>query len=200
MWRARSSRTRATAPERRRAAPRTSWARRRGVLATNAGRLGAPSDDEGVTTFRFCGGPSCRRARCSSAASQHSRGSSPATPPCAETLAEVTELATVAVPQAEFAGITMTVDSTPGTWIFTHPEVSRVDRVQYDTGDGPCLDAWRTAEVQTIESTQSGRAVATVPAGLVRTRDPEHDLAPPAHRSSGHRSDELLRTERGRLR
>jgi hypothetical protein len=53
-----------------------------------------------------------------------------------EALAEVTALATVAVPQAEFAGITMTVDDTPGTWIFTHPDVQRVDRVQYDTGTG----------------------------------------------------------------
>jgi GAF domain-containing protein len=73
-----------------------------------------------------------------------------------EALAEVTALATVAVPQAEFAGITMTVDDTPGTWIFTHPDVQRVDRVQYDTGDGPCLDAWRTGEVQTIRSTRQG--------------------------------------------
>src|SRR5215210_5368733 len=72
-----------------------------------------------------------------------------------ETLSEVTELATVAVPQAEFAGITMTVDDMPGTWIFTHPEVPRVDRIQYDTGDGPCLDAWRTGEVQTIGSTRA---------------------------------------------
>jgi GAF domain-containing protein len=71
-----------------------------------------------------------------------------------DALAEVTALATVAVPQAEFAGITMTVDGTPGTWIFTHPDVHRVDRVQYDTGDGPCLDAWRTGEVQMIDSTR----------------------------------------------
>ena len=69
------------------------------------------------------------------------------------TLTAITELVTIAVPQAEFAGITMTVDSTPGTWIFTHPTVSRLDRVQYDTGDGPCLDAVRSGDVQVIEST-----------------------------------------------
>jgi GAF domain-containing protein len=72
-----------------------------------------------------------------------------------EALSEVTALATVAVPQAEFAGITMAIEDMPGTWIFTHPHVQRVDRVQYDTGDGPCLDAWRTGEVQTIRSTRA---------------------------------------------
>ncbi|HZX54482.1 MAG TPA: GAF and ANTAR domain-containing protein [Ilumatobacteraceae bacterium] len=70
-----------------------------------------------------------------------------------ETLTRVSELTTVAVPQAEFVGITMMVDGRVGTFVFTHPDVPDIDRAQYDTGRGPCVDAYRTGDVFVIEST-----------------------------------------------
>ena len=40
----------------------------------------------------------------------------------------------------------------------THPEVPEIDRAQYRTGDGPCVDAFRNGEPYGIESTsQPGR-------------------------------------------
>jgi GAF domain-containing protein len=72
-----------------------------------------------------------------------------------ETLTRVAELATTTVPQAEFVGITMMVDGRVGTYVFTHPTVQEIDRAQYETGDGPCLDAYRDGIVVPIESTET---------------------------------------------
>src|SRR4051795_13360301 len=60
-----------------------------------------------------------------------------------DTLTRIAELAQLAVPDAEFVGLTMLVDDRPGTYIFTHPDVPEIDQDQYDTGDGPCLDCFR---------------------------------------------------------
>jgi GAF domain-containing protein len=46
----------------------------------------------------------------------------------------------------------MTVDARPGTYVFTHPDVEHIDKPQYDTGDGPCVEAFRTGEVVIIGS------------------------------------------------
>src|SRR3954454_22604444 len=70
-----------------------------------------------------------------------------------ETLTRVSELTTVAVPQSEFVGITMMVDGRVGTFVFTHPEVPEIDRAQYETGRGPCINAFNTGEVFIIDST-----------------------------------------------
>src|SRR5215203_4248277 len=70
-----------------------------------------------------------------------------------ETLTRVSELTTVAVPQSEFVGITMMVDGQVGTFVFTHPEVPEIDRAQYDTRRGPCVEAYTTGDVFVIDST-----------------------------------------------
>jgi len=70
-----------------------------------------------------------------------------------ETLTRVSELTSVAVPQSEFVGITMMVDGRVGTYVFTHPTVPEIDRAQYDSGRGPCVDAYHTGNVFTIDST-----------------------------------------------
>ena len=49
----------------------------------------------------------------------------------------------------------MTVDARIGTYVFTHPDVREVDQAQYDTGDGPCVDAFRTAEDVVIDDTRA---------------------------------------------
>jgi GAF domain-containing protein len=70
-----------------------------------------------------------------------------------ETLQRVADLTLQAVPQAVFVGITLLVEDKLGTYVFTHPEVPEIDRAQYDTGDGPCLDAFRTGAPVLIPST-----------------------------------------------
>jgi GAF domain-containing protein len=75
-----------------------------------------------------------------------------------ETLHQVAELTVQAVPGADHVGITLLVDDTFKTSVFTHPEVPEIDQAQYRTGDGPCVDAYRTGVPHRIESTlEAGR-------------------------------------------
>jgi GAF domain-containing protein len=69
-----------------------------------------------------------------------------------ETLHRVAELACEAGP-ADMAGITMLVEDTPSTGVFTDPEAVEIDQSQYRSGRGPCLEAFRTQETYRIEST-----------------------------------------------
>ncbi len=69
-----------------------------------------------------------------------------------DTLQRVTELACEAS-RADMAGITMLVDGMPCTGVFTDPEAPEIDNAQYDSGHGPCLDAFRDQRVYRIEST-----------------------------------------------
>src|SRR4051812_38628281 len=70
-----------------------------------------------------------------------------------DTLQRVAELTTEAVGSAEYAGITMMSERGPTTAVFTHPVAPEIDQAQYETGRGPCLDAYRGGEVQRIRST-----------------------------------------------
>jgi GAF domain-containing protein len=74
-----------------------------------------------------------------------------------QTLQRVTELAGQAVGPASMAGITMVVDGRAGTAFFTEEEVREIDQAQYDVGDGPCLESFRTGEPVIIESTLEDR-------------------------------------------
>ena len=70
-----------------------------------------------------------------------------------ETLHEIANITMQAVPVADHVGITMMVGDKLTTSVFTHPEVPEIDRAQYRTGEGPCVDAYRTGTPHTIEST-----------------------------------------------
>jgi GAF domain-containing protein len=75
-----------------------------------------------------------------------------------DTLHQIAELTIQAIPAVDHAGITMLIDGKLATSVFTHPEVPEIDRAQYRTGDGPCVDAFRNGEPYGIESTsQPGR-------------------------------------------
>jgi len=75
-----------------------------------------------------------------------------------QTLHQVAELTTQAIPATDHVGITLLVDGTLKTSVFTHPEVPDIDRAQYRTGDGPCIEAYRTGTPYLIGSTlQPGR-------------------------------------------
>ena len=71
-----------------------------------------------------------------------------------ETLLQVSALATDSVPGTKFVGLTMLVDDKPSTAVFTDPESPEIDQTQYDTGHGPCLDAFRTGDVRVVPSTR----------------------------------------------
>jgi GAF domain-containing protein len=70
-----------------------------------------------------------------------------------DTLLRVAELACEVSP-ADMAGITMMVDGRPRTGVFTDPEAPDIDNAQYDSGRGPCLDAFRDQQVYRINSTE----------------------------------------------
>ena len=71
-----------------------------------------------------------------------------------ETLLRVCQLCTDAVPAAALVGVTMLVEGRPRTAVFTDETAPEVDQAQYDTGDGPCLDAFRDQQIHEIESTR----------------------------------------------
>jgi GAF domain-containing protein len=69
-----------------------------------------------------------------------------------DTLLRVAELA-CDVSAADMAGMTMLVDGRPRTGVFTDPEAPDIDTAQYDSGRGPCLDAFRHRKLYRIDST-----------------------------------------------
>lgn len=71
-----------------------------------------------------------------------------------ETLKRVSDLACVAVPNADIVGLTMLVEGRPKTAVFTDDTAPVVDAAQYETGMGPCLDAFRSREPMRIDDTE----------------------------------------------
>lgn len=65
-----------------------------------------------------------------------------------DTLLKVGEIAADALPAAEAAGISMLDgEGRPTTAVHTDDVSPLVDAAQYESGRGPCLDAWRTGRV-----------------------------------------------------
>lgn len=60
-----------------------------------------------------------------------------------------------AVPEATGAGVTLIRDGHPTSTGYTDPVVARVDALQYEVGQGPCLTAWAAATVVRIDDTRS---------------------------------------------
>ena len=69
-----------------------------------------------------------------------------------DTLLHVAQLACQAGP-ADMAGITMLVDGVPSTAVSTDAEAPDIDKAQYESGQGPCLDAFRNQQIYRIAST-----------------------------------------------
>ncbi len=69
-----------------------------------------------------------------------------------DTLLRVSEITVRAIPAAAMAGITgMSSDGRPATGIYTDEESPRIDAAQYESGKGPCLDAWREQRIVRID-------------------------------------------------
>ena len=70
-----------------------------------------------------------------------------------DTLQRVSEITQDALPGAEAVGLTMLGDDgTPTTAIYTDEVSPKVDAAQYETGSGPCLDAWREKRTVRVDS------------------------------------------------
>jgi GAF domain-containing protein len=70
-----------------------------------------------------------------------------------QTLTRVADLTVEAVPPVHLAGITMMVEGRQRTAIFTDEAAPEIDQAQYDTGDGPCLEAFQDQRITRIDST-----------------------------------------------
>ncbi len=68
-----------------------------------------------------------------------------------ETLQQVSDLACAAVPTADMVGLTMLVEGRAKTAVFTDDDAPQIDTAQYETGHGPCLDAFRHQQVYRID-------------------------------------------------
>ena len=71
-----------------------------------------------------------------------------------ETLDRVAHLAEASVPAADFTALTMLVEGRARTAVFTDEMAPEIDAAQYETGIGPCLDAFRHGEVFVIDDTE----------------------------------------------
>lgn len=70
-----------------------------------------------------------------------------------DTLRRVAELACRTLGGADVAGVTLLRDGKPTTAVFTDLASPEIDSAQYETGIGPCLDAFRHQQVFRIDST-----------------------------------------------
>ena len=68
-----------------------------------------------------------------------------------ETLQRVSDLANAAVSGSDMVGLTMLVEGRARTAVFTDIEAADIDAAQYETGIGPCLDAFRHRQVFRID-------------------------------------------------
>ena len=70
-----------------------------------------------------------------------------------DTLTRVCALAVDALPACDFAGVTIMRGGKPETTAFTDPTSPEIDAAQYESGSGPCLDAFREGQKFFIEDT-----------------------------------------------
>lgn len=70
-----------------------------------------------------------------------------------QTLTRVADLTVEAVTAADFVGITLPVEGRKRTAIFTDRASPEIDQAQYDSGEGPCLEAFAEMRITRVEST-----------------------------------------------
>jgi GAF domain-containing protein len=69
-----------------------------------------------------------------------------------DTLLRVSQMACEITP-AKYAGITMMVEGSARTGVFTHTDAPEIDEAQYRHGEGPCMYAFREQRSYRIDST-----------------------------------------------
>jgi hypothetical protein len=68
-----------------------------------------------------------------------------------DTLLRVSEMACEFTP-AKYAGITLMVEGSPRTGVFTHAEAPEIDGAPNESGEGPCMYAFHNQEPYRIDS------------------------------------------------
>ena len=91
-----------------------------------------------------------------------------------DTLRRVAELAAASLLTCDIADVTLITNEEPVTKGASDARARNLDAVQYASGVGPCLEAWRTNELVHIESTRADArwpafAQAAVDAGVFST-------------------------------
>src|SRR3954468_10644271 len=71
-----------------------------------------------------------------------------------ETLQRVSDLSVAAISGADLVGITMIVEGRQRTAVFTDELAPEIDQAQYDSGEGPCVEAFVDKRVTQIRSTR----------------------------------------------
>jgi len=74
-----------------------------------------------------------------------------------ETLLQVAELSVELLAPVAFCGLTLLIDGKAQTGVFTDPAAPHIDQAQYDSGHGPCLEAFSTGDVIRVPSTADDR-------------------------------------------
>jgi GAF domain-containing protein len=73
-----------------------------------------------------------------------------------DTLQRVAEITARAVPGTEFVGMSMLDEhGRPSTTVYTDEDSPEIDRCQYESGRGPCLEAWRTGRPVRIDDIEA---------------------------------------------
>jgi transcriptional regulator with GAF, ATPase, and Fis domain len=70
-------------------------------------------------------------------------------------LQQVADVAVRTVQGCDMAGVTLIRRGRPVTAVFTDPEAPEIDTAQYETGEGPCLEAFHRSEILKIADTRS---------------------------------------------
>jgi GAF domain-containing protein len=68
-------------------------------------------------------------------------------------LQRIADLAVAQLDGCDMAGVTLVHDEHGTTAVFTDQEAPEIDEAQYCTGQGPCLDAFRTGTILRIDET-----------------------------------------------
>ena len=75
-----------------------------------------------------------------------------------DTLLRVAEITTETFPAATMAGIAMVDEyGRVETGVYTDPESPELDANQYESGRGPCLDAWRERRIVRIDDMKAAK-------------------------------------------
>ncbi len=70
-------------------------------------------------------------------------------------LQKVADLAVAQLDGCDLAGVTLVRDGATITAVFTDPEAPEIDAAQYESGRGPCLDAYRDGSILRIDDATS---------------------------------------------
>jgi GAF domain-containing protein len=71
-----------------------------------------------------------------------------------DTLARISQLTVEAIEPVDLVGLTVPGAGRPVTAVFTDVASPEIDQAQYESGEGPCLDALRERQVFAVESTR----------------------------------------------